>query len=74
MDARTESKQCLLFHLLKVLIGCRTSQQVTDRLDALIQKIYALQKDSMHGEKSADVVLVSENTPSVRHPELDISI
>lgn len=44
----------------EVLIACRSPQQVTDRLDALIQKIYALQKDRMHGENPADVLLVSE--------------
>lgn len=42
--------------------GCEdgeSPQQVTDRLDALIQKIHALQEDRMHGEKAADVLLVA---------------
>ena len=41
--------------------GCEdgeTAQQVTDRLDQLIQEIYKIQGPCMHGEKSADVVLV----------------
>ena len=41
--------------------GCEdgeTAQQVTDRLDRLIQEIYKIQGPCMHGEKSADVVLV----------------
>lgn len=40
-------------------IYLRSAQQVTDRLDALIQKIYEIQGPYMHGEKPADVILVS---------------
>lgn len=40
-------------------IGNRSAQQVTDRLDGLIKKIYDIQGPYMHGEKPADVVLVS---------------
>ena len=39
--------------------GGESAQQVTDRLDELIQRIYAIQGPCMHGEKPADVVLVS---------------
>ncbi|ATY60097.1 Phosphoglycerate mutase [Cordyceps militaris] len=39
--------------------GGETAQQVTARLDALIQKIYDIQRDNMHGEHPADVVLVA---------------
>lgn len=42
--------------------GCEdgeSSQQVTDRLDGLIKKIHDIQSPYMHGEKPADVVLVS---------------
>lgn len=39
--------------------GGESAQQVTDRLDNLIQKIYKLQEPYMHGEKPADVVLVA---------------
>lgn len=38
--------------------GNRSPQQVTDRLDGLIQKIYEIQDPCMLGEKSADVILV----------------
>ncbi|GAB1311843.1 hypothetical protein MFIFM68171_02053 [Madurella fahalii] len=37
----------------------RSAQQVTDRLDGLIQKIYEIQRPNMHGEAPADVVLVA---------------
>ena len=39
--------------------GGESAQQVTDRLDELIQRIHAIQWPCMHGEKAADVVLVS---------------
>ena len=42
--------------------GCEdgeSPQQVTERLDQLIGKIYEIQGSYMHGEKPADVVLVS---------------
>lgn len=37
----------------------RSAQQVSNRLDSLIQKIYEVQRPFMHGEKPADVVLVA---------------
>jgi len=33
--------------------------QVTERLDSLIEEIHGFQKDAMHGEKNADVLLVA---------------
>ena len=42
--------------------GCEdgeSSQQVTDRLDGLIKKIHEIQGPYMHGEKPADIILVS---------------
>ncbi|KAJ5099071.1 hypothetical protein N7532_006072 [Penicillium argentinense] len=42
--------------------GCEdgeSPQQVTERIDDLIAEIRSFQKDSMHGEKPADVVLVA---------------
>ncbi|KAJ5551325.1 hypothetical protein N7535_000725 [Penicillium sp. DV-2018c] len=42
--------------------GCEdgeSPQQVTDRLDSLIQEIRAIHKDKMHGEKPADILLVA---------------
>ncbi|MCJ1257013.1 hypothetical protein MMC24_004838 [Lignoscripta atroalba] len=42
--------------------GCEdgeTARQVSDRLDRLIHKIQVLQQPYMHGEKPADVVLLS---------------
>ncbi|KAK7731013.1 hypothetical protein SLS53_008884 [Cytospora paraplurivora] len=39
--------------------GGESAQQVTDRLDGLIQKIYDIQRPCMHGEAPADVVLVA---------------
>ena len=40
----------------------RSAQQVTDRLDALIKKIYEIQSPYMHGEGPADVLLVGLHT------------
>lgn len=37
----------------------RNPGQVTDRLDSLIEKIKDLQRDSMHGEKPADVIVIA---------------
>jgi broad specificity phosphatase PhoE len=37
----------------------RTAQQVTARLDSLIEEIHAFQAPNMHGEKACDVVLVA---------------
>lgn len=46
----------------------RTPQQVTTRLDALIQKIHKIQAPYMHGEKPVDIMLVRPlNPPS--HPQ-----
>jgi len=39
--------------------GSRSAQQVTDRLDGLIQKIYDIQRPNLNGEEPADVVLVA---------------
>jgi len=39
-------------------MGHRSAQQVTNRLDGLIKKIYEIQGPCMHGEKPADVMLV----------------
>ncbi len=39
-------------------MGDRSAQQVTERLDGLIKKIYTIQGPCMHGEKAADVILV----------------
>ncbi|CDM33689.1 hypothetical protein DTO013E5_1462 [Penicillium roqueforti] len=42
--------------------GCEngeSAQQVTDRLDNLIQEIRAIQKDNMHGENPSDILLVA---------------
>ncbi|KAL9616800.1 MAG: hypothetical protein Q9160_008363 [Pyrenula sp. 1 TL-2023] len=42
--------------------GCEegeSAQQVTERLDSLIQDIHTLQKDNLHGERPSDVVLIS---------------
>lgn len=36
---------------------CRSPQELTDRIDSLITEIREMQKDSMHGEKAADVLL-----------------
>lgn len=38
--------------------GSRSSEQVSQRLDGLIQKIYDIQRPNMHGEAKADIVLV----------------
>lgn len=35
----------------------RSAEQVTGRLDGLVQKIHAIQGPNMHGESPADVVL-----------------
>jgi broad specificity phosphatase PhoE len=37
----------------------RTAQQMTDRLNSLIEEIQTFQKDNTHGEKFCDVVLVA---------------
>ncbi|KAJ6176656.1 hypothetical protein N7485_003570 [Penicillium canescens] len=42
--------------------GCEngeSAQQVTDRIDNLIQEIRSIQKDNMHGENPSDVLLVA---------------
>ncbi len=60
MAVRAESKAVLpklrSESLLTVLP--RSAQQVTDRLDGLIRKIYDIHRPNMHGESPADVVLV----------------
>ncbi len=43
-------------------MGDRSAQQVTDRMDGLIKKIYKIQGPCMHGEKPADVMLVRPNS------------
>lgn len=45
------------------MIWLRSAQQVTDRLDGLIQKIREIQRPYMYGEKPADVVVVSGMLP-----------
>ena len=42
-----------------VIITTRSAQEVTDRIDHLIEEIRALHKDNMHGESPCDVVLVA---------------
>ena len=37
----------------------RTPEQVTERLDNLIEEIHAVQGGSMHGEKDCNVMLVA---------------
>ena len=37
----------------------RTPQQVTDRLDSLIEDIHALQAPYMHGQRASDVLVVA---------------
>ncbi|KAJ5907463.1 hypothetical protein N7495_000145 [Penicillium taxi] len=42
--------------------GCEegeSAQEVTDRIDNLIEEIRAIHKDNMHGEKDCDIVLFS---------------
>jgi broad specificity phosphatase PhoE len=39
-------------------VSARSAQQVSDRLDSLIMKIYDIQRPNMHGEAKADVLLV----------------
>lgn len=45
--------------------GGESAQQVTERLDKLIESINAIQAPCMHGEKPADVVLVSYRCESL---------
>lgn len=41
------------------LISFRSSQDVTERLDSLIEEIHAIQAPNMNGEKASDVLLVA---------------
>jgi hypothetical protein len=57
-------------------MGHRSAQQVTNRLDGLIKKIYEIQGPCMHGEKPADVILVRLRyccSPSICGHNLDMS-
>ena len=45
---------------LALILWRRSAEQVTDRLDGLIRKIYEIQCPCMYGENPADVVLVSD--------------
>lgn len=38
---------------------CRSAEQVTGRLDRLVERVRNIQRPYMHGEKPVDVVLVS---------------
>lgn len=58
-DAKRESESG---HQSKYLVFAdiaRTADQVTKRLDSLIEEIHAFQAGNMHGEKHCDVVLVA---------------
>lgn len=51
-----------------MFIDHRSAQQVSDRLDGLIQKIYDIQRPCMNDEAPADVVLVSPESQSFTSP------
>lgn len=58
---RRVSQACFKSYLC-IWLWNRTAQQVSDRLDELIKKIYKIQGPYMHGEKPADVILVCSRT------------
>jgi broad specificity phosphatase PhoE len=61
MAAKMESKsiESPVFTSFHIFISPRTPQQVTDRLDELIQEIHGFQASNMHGENPCDVVLIA---------------
>lgn len=68
MDVRVESITGLDLVEDMLLIGVRSPEQVTERLDRLILQIKEVQKPFMRGEEPADVLVVCKlsfaNAPS----------
>ncbi len=63
MAAKMESPSSIAPKSRKPLTKNRTPQQVTIRLDALIEKVHKIQAPYMHGENPVDIMLVRPPTP-----------